>query len=681
MRLINVNSLKLEEFIGNAIPQYAILSHTWGKDEVTFEDWKNIRLACRKSGFRKIKGACQRAKVDGIGWLWVDTNCIDKSSSAELSEAINSMFAWYRDAAVCYVYLEDVGSPLETQDHKARWTTGRLIELMGKSRWFTRGWTLQELLAPEECVFFNNDWSIISRKTLRRCRAALHSITGVEPQFLADKCEEVEADPDWRYDSDKSYDQREASAVGDGHREQGGGGEGDLCSVEEDEDFTDYDHQHVVRMKKHRIHSAGIAKRMSWMGRRVTTRVEDIAYCMLGIFDINMPLLYGEGGKAFLRLQEEIIKVSNDHTIFFWEWRDKTLQDWPSILAPAPIFFRNCQRIHPALETINTTFRSPEATAGRTISMTNVGLSIRLPTAHTAKGAFVALNVCDCGGSITDCRRRTLDERRRVFFLYLVREGDKYFRVGVPPLPIKGDTWPELRQAALYVCARPSDSPAHLDIRMLRAVTQFPTDITSLAITFADRNFVDTDEEEPLFRRAQITDTITFGSHFSFGLGIHFTGADKGWDFGLLVARPVGRPLIRVLFGRKEYAIPMAQLANIKMGQIRGCYWHCEILPARWSCQDPAVRLKALDEFYERRYTSLHLTNQRHNVSVTISSLDTSASVREPGRPVPYESKIYLAVLDLDAASGGKARSDSSQVLPRIFEDLDETGPENYKGG
>ncbi|KAJ4172110.1 hypothetical protein NW754_007708 [Fusarium falciforme] len=98
MRLINVRTMELEEFHGDQVPRYAILSHTWGQGEVTFQDWKDLNLASQKAGFAKILGACQQASEDSLEYLWVDTNCIDKTSSAELSEAINSMFAWYRDA-------------------------------------------------------------------------------------------------------------------------------------------------------------------------------------------------------------------------------------------------------------------------------------------------------------------------------------------------------------------------------------------------------------------------------------------------------------------------------------------------------------------------------------------------------------------------------------------------------
>ncbi|EEU34251.1 uncharacterized protein NECHADRAFT_28122, partial [Fusarium vanettenii 77-13-4] len=249
MRLINANTLLLHEFHGENIPPYAILSHTWGDQEVTFQDWKDPRThtAATKSGFTKVQCACQQAVIRGLEWMWVDTNCIDKTSSAELSEAINSMFAYYQKSKVCFAYLSDVPSAKGLDKKSLLWQ-------IRNSRWFTRGWTLQELIAPEHLTFYAADWTRIGRKD----------------EWLADLITEV----------------------------------------------TGIDR--IYLNGRRQVNRACIAKRMSWLAKRTTTRVEDMAYCVLGIFDINMPLLYGEGRKAFTRLQEEIIKKTNDHTIFCW---------------------------------------------------------------------------------------------------------------------------------------------------------------------------------------------------------------------------------------------------------------------------------------------------------------------------------------------------------------------------
>lgn len=109
MRLLNTRTLRLEEFFGK-YPNYAILSHTWGRGEISYEDMKN-RIGKNKEGYAKIIDCCKLALAEGYSYVWIDTCCIDKDSSADLSEAINSMFAWYKDSAVCYAYLEDYNPP------------------------------------------------------------------------------------------------------------------------------------------------------------------------------------------------------------------------------------------------------------------------------------------------------------------------------------------------------------------------------------------------------------------------------------------------------------------------------------------------------------------------------------------------------------------------------------------
>ncbi|CAO2649918.1 Nn.00g012100.m01.CDS01 [Neocucurbitaria sp. VM-36] len=235
MRLINVEALEMETFLGRP-PKYAILSHTWGDNEVTFEDWTAATWD-QKSGFKKLTRACDQARIDGYRYIWVDSCCINKDSSSELSEAINSMFAWYRDADVCYAYLEDAHN----------------IDDLRAARWFTRGWTLQELLAPKRLCFFNSSWEPIGWR--HYLADVIGALTGIQWQALMGTSS------------------------------------------------TNY------------VRSLSVAKKMAWAATRVTTREEDIAYCLLGLFDVNMPLLYGEGGvKAFKRLQQEIIKDSLDLT-------------------------------------------------------------------------------------------------------------------------------------------------------------------------------------------------------------------------------------------------------------------------------------------------------------------------------------------------------------------------------
>src|SRR5436189_6483734 len=114
MRLLNSATLELEEFSGNKIPEYAILSHTWEGDEVSFQDMQ-AHTAEKRAGYAKIKYSGTQATADGYGYFWMDTCCIDKSSSAELSEAINSMYRWYKNAGICYAYLPDVAADANHQ--------------------------------------------------------------------------------------------------------------------------------------------------------------------------------------------------------------------------------------------------------------------------------------------------------------------------------------------------------------------------------------------------------------------------------------------------------------------------------------------------------------------------------------------------------------------------------------
>jgi hypothetical protein len=243
MRLLKLEAdgkLSLTEFVGNKTPRYAILSHTWGADdtEFTFKDLVED-TGKTKAGYNKILFCAKQAADDKLQYFWVDTCCIDKSSSAELSEAINSMFRWYHDAVKCYVYLSDVsvgGSVGDNLSSQRIWESA-----FQRSRWFTRGWTLQELVAPTSVEFFSMEGERLGERLLMV--QEIHKITGISVQAL-------EGRPLSQF------------------------------SVEE---------------------------RISWAAGRETKREEDATYSLLGIFDIHMPLIYGEGQKkALIRLQKEI---------------------------------------------------------------------------------------------------------------------------------------------------------------------------------------------------------------------------------------------------------------------------------------------------------------------------------------------------------------------------------------
>jgi hypothetical protein len=290
MRLIDVDTYEIHEFFSDTIPEYAILSHTWDKEEVTFQDMQKLDDKVKKKrGFVKIVSTCKQAQGDGLSWAWVDTCCIDKTSSAELTEAINSMNAWYSGSAICYAYLVDVHPGDDPFSEKSSFK---------RSRWFTRGWTLQELVAPREVGFYDEQWGLIGTK---------HSIETIQ------------------YREDEQNSRRNWEELL--------------------EEITGIPGDCLMQHKSPSQYS--VAQRMCWASKRQCTRVEDIAYCLIGIFNVNMPLLYGEGVKAFVRLQEEIMKEIDDHSLFAWTVPEGNDQSWmvSSVFAQSPANFARSHTI------------------------------------------------------------------------------------------------------------------------------------------------------------------------------------------------------------------------------------------------------------------------------------------------------------------------------------------------
>ncbi|KAI0629093.1 hypothetical protein C8Q77DRAFT_1161743 [Trametes polyzona] len=190
MYLLNTATLELHRLDkGTNVPPYAILSHVWGPDEQQFRDTPLVKDVRNKRGVlqrvtaralrrpsRKIRGACGKALIDGYKWLWADTTCIDAGNSAELSEAINSMFELYRDASMCYAYLEDVPPHEDPRSPRSAFRA---------SRYFRRVWTLQELIAPASVIFLSSDWQPIGAKW--RLADLIESITGIDRLVLTHK--------------------------------------------------------------------------------------------------------------------------------------------------------------------------------------------------------------------------------------------------------------------------------------------------------------------------------------------------------------------------------------------------------------------------------------------------------------------------------------------------------------
>ncbi|KAJ4148408.1 hypothetical protein LMH87_002879 [Akanthomyces muscarius] len=341
MRLLNTRSLELEFFAGGDIPPYAILSHTWEPGEVTFQELQGNFYNASSQGWVKIRRSAQLAAAQELAYIWIDTCCIDKSSSAELSEAINSMFQWYEMAAVCYVYLSDVVAGQDPVDFAA--SSGR-----GSSRWFSRGWTLQELIAPRQVEFYNGDWQGMG--TRAALSSAIRAVTGIPADIL-------------------SFSPTTATAS-------------------------------VSRL----LELTSVAERMSWAAKRVTTREEDTAYSLLGLFDINMPLLYGEGrAKAFRRLQEEIIRATDDESIFVWRLDEEPPASNPfcGLLADGPERFGLFTDLVPRRSRYLST-KSKRSTS----IVSRLGVQIDLPLTPfpcDASGTiFLALLACDMRRDATE---------------------------------------------------------------------------------------------------------------------------------------------------------------------------------------------------------------------------------------------------------------------------------------
>lgn len=182
------------------------------------------------------------ARELGFDYIWIDSCCIDQKSSAELSEAINSMYAWYEQSAECIAYLsDDDGSDVAFRT----------------SRWWTRGWTLQELIAPKHLTFYTGNW--LARVDRYHAASEIEAITGIDAHIL----------------------------------------------------------QSPSRQKLNQICAA---VKFSWAAKRSTTRAEDQAYSLLGLFGVNLDPIYGEGlTNALWRLQIEVYRRTADHSIFAWE--------------------------------------------------------------------------------------------------------------------------------------------------------------------------------------------------------------------------------------------------------------------------------------------------------------------------------------------------------------------------
>ncbi|KAH7908324.1 heterokaryon incompatibility protein-domain-containing protein, partial [Hygrophoropsis aurantiaca] len=245
-QLAQTQTLYIKEVVRKYF-EYAMLSHRWEDEEPVFRDIQgDVYLMEEPAGVKKLQRFCRTAKTLGFQWAWSDTCCIDKDSSANLAECIASMFLWYRNSAITIVYLSDVNS-----------SSGDALK---GSLWFTRGWTLQELLAPRFIQFYKADWTLyfggqeVNHKNVDRMLDLLETATGVDKKFIVNFSPGVE----------------------------------------------------------------NARARLRWAHKRKTLKEEDIAYSLMGIFDIQITVEYGVQARAFGRLLMEIVGRSGDITLFDW---------------------------------------------------------------------------------------------------------------------------------------------------------------------------------------------------------------------------------------------------------------------------------------------------------------------------------------------------------------------------
>ncbi|EMR69889.1 putative het domain-containing protein [Eutypa lata UCREL1] len=289
MRLLHAKTHRLLEFPFNEhIPEYAILSHTWGAngDEVTLKDFHSwTPWFKRKPGWAKIKGCCRQALTDGLEYVWIDTCCIDRSKTAPpetVGDEIQLIWQYYTRARVCYVHLADVHDTPKTNPE----SPGSAFR---RSRWFTRGWTVPEMLAPFFVRFYDASWKYVGSKA--ELSNVVEEVTGIDAPAVRDPNE---------------------------------------------------------------VGRRSVACRMSWVAARETSREEDLAYCLFGLFDLKTPVEYGEGRRnAFLRLQNEILRRSSirDQSLFAWGYGlplagphdDRKV----GMLAETPAAFRHCGEVEP----------------------------------------------------------------------------------------------------------------------------------------------------------------------------------------------------------------------------------------------------------------------------------------------------------------------------------------------
>ena len=376
---------------GADIPKYAILSHTWYKDEeeITFEQLAlpASSLGNRK-GWHKIQGSKKAAVDDGLEYIWIDTICIDKSSSTELAEAINSMFRYYRDAQVCYVYLNDMPDPVRL---------ARSSLETGQHSWIIANDFDSALRQAEGSALQSTDGNSWNRYTFYRDRQRQ-----LQGEYLAESDSAdlgaLELDVGRMETSPPSHSaDADAAAIlfeRGGHTYAVDLGAFRLCrwftrgwTLQEllapgnvcifttswqvipvdrlSDEICTITKIHPAAVRKERpLASFSVAQRMSWAANRVTRRPEDRASSLMGLFNVNITVLYGEGMRAFGRLQSEILRESSsDQSIFAFtqaspeQYHDGRKMGGIDLLATSPDQFSGSSDIVPIPNAKNSELR------------------------------------------------------------------------------------------------------------------------------------------------------------------------------------------------------------------------------------------------------------------------------------------------------------------------------------
>ncbi|KAK3630929.1 hypothetical protein LTR56_017202 [Elasticomyces elasticus] len=472
----------------------------------------NPREPSRRPSFDKIRLTCEQARAHGLRYAWVDTCCINKQSSAELSEAINSMFLWYSGAQICFALLPDVElrkgdrGRERSRDDTTMKIPDHAMETFKSSRWFTRGWTLQELIAPQELIFFDRNWALVSDKS--SCLGTLCKITGIPAEAIA-----------WSEDLGLEFEHY-SSRTG---------------------------------LLRRVLGHFSIAERMSWAAYRHATRLEDVAYSLFGLFDINLPLLYGEGRKAFIRLQKEIVRVSTDDSILAWQYGPdgKTEHHTDELFAGKPSHFCLGARQGIAAGAKHWHVRSKTACV-----VTNEGLQVTVPFVTNFDGSNWAVLNCGLAEDLTGplALRLAVDMQMPDPQYYVVRPEQ---RLNTIPLEILANIAPisitllsetEGRQ-------RLDERPALQDVRFRvclynegRKTEVIEVDGTRIK-ELRQRNFQpkqDSEASAPRYANVPPQD-----------ITLSIAGWESAWASGvrLLVEKPMRRASSKVKSSEPEYAI------------------------------------------------------------------------------------------------------------------------------